>query len=494
MIHIHYKAIYSTISSTDQEEMASAIRLLRKLLTVHMPGYFFSPQYKRGLWDGKKAFISPGGRFQSGLLAMVVKHLKKEGYDIHLTGHPGSHTALDTLGEEVALATFSLRDYQVHGIHQSLKFRRGILEVATNGGKTALAAGLLKVLDIPPTLFVVPRKVLLHQSAEDLETYLGVKCGKIGDNLFQPNWDGITVAMYHTLSKRVKDKVVAKALSAIQVLLMDEIHFLSDSAFQTVADAVPAEFRLGLSGTPFRQIDAERLQTIGTTGPVLSRISNQHLIEQEISVRPNVCLLTPNVDDRYKGWDWTDAIWSNEHRNRLIAELAKGLVASGRQTMVMVAKVEHAKAIHKFFPEADITHSGSKHRKTTLQRLKDGEVFCTICTPIFNTGMSVPYIEGLIMASGGQSNITVLQSLGRAVRKAKDREKSLWVFDFMDEFNRVCKKHSKARLAIYEGQKAFLITSNLQDAPLEVQAAVDPTLVSSKNLAKPILALDDGRG
>ena len=53
--------------------------VVEQALTTPYPGYYFSPQYQRGDWDGKKHFITRNGYFPTGLLPLVY-HILKTGY------------------------------------------------------------------------------------------------------------------------------------------------------------------------------------------------------------------------------------------------------------------------------------------------------------------------------------------------------------------------------------------------------------------------------
>jgi len=85
------------------------------------------------------------------------------------------------------LGVYELRDYQLDAFYAALERKRGILHLATNAGKTLIAAALAKVLDIP-TLFVVHRKTLLQQTYDAFKEHINKsELGRVGDGLFEPN-------------------------------------------------------------------------------------------------------------------------------------------------------------------------------------------------------------------------------------------------------------------------------------------------------------------
>jgi superfamily II DNA or RNA helicase len=480
MLTIEFGPVYSHLTSDSPREQKEAYRLLHHEMTFWAEGYFYSPRYQAGLWDGREHFFTPKGRFLSGLLAKILKLLADNDFEAEVEGYPDPHELAETL-ETITLGDIVFRGYQMDTVKRILHYHRGIVKVATNGGKTEIMAGLLQVLGVPPSMILVPRKVLLPQTAKRLEDRLQIKVGMVGDSIWKPNWSGVTVAMYQTLTRRLKDSKVKKALKTLPVVIGDECHFVRDAAYQKSVNACRnAEFRIGMSGTPFPEKYTDRLSVTGHFGPVLSDVSNAELIELGVSARPNILFVEPKCTARevselkFQSDDF--ALLNCETRNRIIADAARAFVESGRQTVVLCRFVKHALAIHKHFPEAEVAYSNSKNKKEVLRRLESGEVFCLICTSIFNTGLSVDYIEAMIMAGGGKAPIDLLQGLGRALRQIKGRDKSLWVMDLWDTFNRYTKSHSKGRMDIYKKEQAFHITEDIAEAPAEVRASIEMLL------------------
>ncbi len=48
---------------------------LRNYLSVDVPGAFFTIQYKKKVWDGKRYFLTPTGKMATGFLPFLLKHL-----------------------------------------------------------------------------------------------------------------------------------------------------------------------------------------------------------------------------------------------------------------------------------------------------------------------------------------------------------------------------------------------------------------------------------
>lgn len=500
MLWIEYGPVDSKLCGDDSKELKKACQLLTREFSVWVDGAVFSDKYQRGYWDGKEQFFHDiSGKFKSGILYAIVRHLIANKFYVEVVGYPDPLPGYEgvtriELNDKTGILAMDLadpvRDYQMESARQVFKWHRGILKLATNGGKTEVAAGILKVLSIPVCIFIVPTRELLHQTAERFEERLQVKIGKVGDGHFNPNLNGITVAMYQTLHRKNDAKTIAW-FKTVKVLFCDECQFAMAATYQKCIKRIPAEFRVGLSATPFERDLLKRLTVTGYLGPILSAANNAKLMDRGVSARPSVLLLEPQVSPEelinLKYADYDDAVTLCSTRNKLIAALAQGLVKSGRQTLVMVNRIAHAKALKTLIPDAIVVTGQSRDGKRDIikEALSQGKVFCCITT-LFNAGLSVDYIEGMIIASGGKATGQLLQRIGRTVRNAKDIQKDVWIVDFFDHFNKYTRKHSRIRRKIYESQKAFLITEMLVDAPTELAEFVNSGLVHHKHLQRPL--------
>jgi superfamily II DNA or RNA helicase len=423
----------------------------------------------------------------------VVSALLAEEIDFCLEGLPEPFKGWDSTEDVILPNGITMRDYQVESLRKTLKWYRGIWKIATNGGKTAQAAGLMSLLgENKRYLIMVPRKVILSQFVSELKTKLMIKkVGVAGSGKFELLNEGITVAMYQTLSRRLKSKAVKTWLQGVDVLMVDECHFAVAETFKKVIMKCPAQFRIGMSGTPFHEEKHRTMEIRSLFGPVLTKVSNKTLIDKGVSIKPHVIFLdvaTPKLSSKIVWQDaYTEGIVNNKNRNRVISQLAKGFLESGRQTVIMVQRVNHLERLHKIMPWATAVHANSPDREAVLERLAKGEVFCLICTAIFDTGLSVDYIEAIINASGGKSSNVVLQRIGRALRSAKDMEKDVWIVDFLDNHHRDLRRHGNDRLKTVVNEDAFDVTEFLKDMPEEVQNSLSPALLNSSHYDIPIL-------
>ena len=79
---------------------------------------------------------------------------------------------------------------------------------------------------------------------------------------------------------------------------------------------------------------------------------------------------------------------------------------------------------------------------------------------VFSTGVNLKRLDNVIFASGSKSEIKVLQSIGRALRKGNGADKAT-LYDIADDissgsFENYTLKHFRKRVEIY-GQEQFAI-------------------------------------
>ena len=212
--------------------------LLSKELAIKVPNYWFSPKFKAGQWDGtQKFFTRPANTFPTGLLPKVMEFLKTncdiepELIDRRLDVEK---YALQEIPENYQISEEKIaRDYQVDTVNLlitkkigSVPFTRGVVNIATNGGKTSIAIAVIKelypkLIDNNTTfLFVTHSKEIARQTKIAIEKDLGIEVGMIGDG----KWDikPVTISIVTTLYKRLKTPEFKELVSHTIGFVADE--------------------------------------------------------------------------------------------------------------------------------------------------------------------------------------------------------------------------------------------------------------------------------
>lgn len=450
-----------------------------------IPGHKFSPKFKSGQWDGRKhLFDARAMTFPAGLWAKVEKQIQAAKVEYAIEHEPTAPDRFQPLS--AAPRKVALRPYQIAALNSAIENPRGIIQMATGGGKTMLAAHLLRRLD-RPALFFVHTLDLLYQAARVFERELGREIGILGDG--QANLRPITVATIQTVANacggtRVSRKPradddeeereekpvhfddatrreVIEFLEAVPVVIFDECHHVPADTFYKIAmRTVAARRRYGLSATPWRD-DGADLMLEAALGPCIHETRASDLIDAGYLVRPLIQMLpAPLVAVRRRA-DYHDcyaaAIVENRERNRVIAARARAWVAEGRSVLILVAQVAHGMELAGMLPEARFAHGGleSELRRQYLGELEQKLRPIMIATTLADEGLDVPTLGGLILAGGGKSQTRAFQRIGRVLRPAEGKTEAR-VLDFLDDAPWL-RNHSQARLALYRQEPRFQI-------------------------------------
>ena len=416
-------------------------RELTALLAAKPTGYMHIPSYKAGRWDGFiRMFDKKLNRFPIGLLDLVLtKYPEFEIIDNRPT--IAHRTIVTTIGDR------QLRPYQIAAVQALLDSNMlGTLGMATNAGKTLVAASLYATLGFPSMLYVLPSVALLHQTYKDFTEYFpGRKFGRVG-----AGYKDLQPATFITMA----------SLDAIKLnsdlLIVDECHQgKSDKRFERLMGA-NVRGRVGMSGTPLTYDKLSDMMLAGVTGPIVYTITNAELIESGHSTPPVIKFKKiDNVyDDNLKYIDaYRTMIVQNGMRNQYVVEWAQAGVEDDKAIMIMCNWIEHAKLIAKNFTCPHIYLDGSSSEEELAAGLTQFKTQggILLCTPIFSAGINVPNMDILILAAGGKSHIQLLQRVGRGLRVSKGKQ-YLYVYDFIDAGNKFLFKHSQTRLEIYREQ------------------------------------------
>lgn len=482
MIKIFKKNVYSTLSDYTPE--------LEKKLTVAHEDYWFSKLYKKGLWDGKTHFLKvPSLKVPTGLLFIVEEYFKEVGTEYKIVDLRGpivhTLTTKHLIEKDLLLEGIELRDYQVEAIDEGIRRGRGIFEVATGLGKTEIAAGITRMLDLN-TLFIVHTQDLLHQTVERFKERLSTKeIGIIGDGQFEVD-SKIIVSTIQSLdqlmfTKNKQGRVVLRKdtgedmkrfLNGFEVMFQDETHHSSATTWYRIGMFMHnANYRFGLSGTPLRRNDLANMKVMAITGPVIytklaeEGIAEGYLSNIEVRIVKNseevlFCDAKPKWQEVYKS-----GMVHSENRNSLIVNAVNEMHKLGKKQMVLVRYIEHGKILQRMLKRRynirSIFLSGKDPAcfreqvkgKFNIQDMKKGG-FVLIASTIFDEGVDIPEINVLVHAAGGKSETKTIQKTGRGLRLKEGGEK-LIVYDFNDVNTKFLDKHSKKRIATYK-KEGFL--------------------------------------
>ncbi len=454
---------------------------LSQKLSYELPGAYFMQQFNP--YAGIKYLFSKRTySFPTGLIRLVEEVL---------TAQKVPYTIIDARekpqaqGSPLPLFGDPLRDYQEHSLNEAIQCQRGILKIATGGGKTNIIAALTAKLNVP-TLILIHKKDVFYQIIERLEQIIQQPIGRVGDGHCEV--EKFTVGMIQTISrlyepKRRKKKAdVSEADEEILVTKADQIrhlvensecvitdechHVPSDSFWDVHRRAKKAYYKFGFSASPWREDGAELLIEAAHARKLVD-ISASTLITGGFLVPPKVYLYEfrhekKSRDDSSYPEIYDEEIMNNEVRNQAIADIALKAAKAGKTTLIAITKVDHGRLLEAILQQIEPNtlfvsgESDTDLRKQVLKDLNDRTRKIVICTTIFGEGVDVPNLDVLINAKAGASSVDAFQLIGRVLRKTKTKTKAYLV----DMFDRNCKyvgSHANSRLKIYKTEPKYYL-------------------------------------
>lgn len=349
-----------------------------------------------------------------------------------------------------------------------------ILSVPCGFGKTCMSLYIACKLK-RKTLIIVHTSVLLSQWIERIEQFVpSANIGLIRGNKFDSENKDICIAMLQTLTshQRIFQK---NAFKDFGFLITDETHHLAAPTFSKVLPLVSTKYMLGLSATPYRQDQLEKVFQwyLGNIGFYQKKRSG-FLIVKYIKYIEDSFVEKRRWNNSFDLNAMTELIIDSKIRNKFIADKAIQFSRLGRQVLILSARRNHlklllkiihsrkqdkpiAKIISQLFPYHDNIQSNISQfyqqditAGLYIGQMKPAELkLSSKCNIILGTyslvseGTDIPTLNTLIMASPKKS---IQQVVGRILR-GKTNHTPL-VLDICDCFS-IYRNQGNARIKYY---------------------------------------------
>lgn len=459
---------------------------LSDYFSFYVPGYKFMPAYKNKVWDGKiKLFNRITGELSAGLYTHLLKFAAQRSYLLDteeskygwpLPPKQPLPDIPDLLADEAL--PFQPRDYQYDALETALTRTRAILLSPTGSGKSfiiyLIAKYWLQYLtsgwEYPKAskvLVIVPTTSLVEQMHQDFLDYGMSERGmhKIYSGKDKNNDSAIVISTWQSIYKLPK-----KWFEQFGMVLGDECHgFKSKSLSSIMNKATEAKYRYGFTGTLDGTL-THKLVLEGLFGPVYQVTTTKALQDNDTLAPLEIKVLLMNYSEQIRKdfgkktyQEEIDWIISNESRNRFIRNLA---LANEGNTLVLYSRVDaHGKPLYDlinnkaeagrkvFFVSGEVDTKDREAIRKIVEKQDNAIIVASMGT--FSTGINIRNLHNIIFASPSKSQIKVLQSIGRGLRKS-DRETKL--FDVADDLhwkkrNNFTLLHSAERVKIYNKEQ-----------------------------------------
>ena len=438
-----------------------------------IPGARFQPAVRLGRWDGKVAYFQLGGSTYTNLLPEIIPILENFNYNIELDDQRDYQTTFEFT--PVAEDTFSdrvwpkahplegqpimLRDYQVEIVNNFLSNPQCLQEVATGAGKTIMTAALSHSVEpYGRSIVIVPNKSLVTQTEKDyinMGLDVGVYFGDRKDHGRTHTictWQSLNVLFKN--SKNYEAEVtIGEFIQDVVCVIVDEVHMAKADALKTLLTGVMGRIpiRWGLTGTIPKE-DYESKALLCSIGPVISQLSASELQDRGVLAQchVNIVQLVDHVE--YKDYQ-SELKYLLEEKGRLdtVADLIKQVNLTGN-TLVLVDRIAAGQGLLERLGDNAVFVSGStksKTRQDEYDEVADATDKIIVATyGVAAVGINIPRIFNLVLVEPGKSFVRVIQSIGRGIRKAEDKDHvQIWDVTSTCKF---AKRHLTKRKQFYK--------------------------------------------
>ena len=455
---------------------------LVKKYKYDVPGARYQPSVRLGRWDGKVSFFQLGGSTYINLLPDILSYLDEQGYDIEVVDTREYRTTFEfkevteqsynhikwPKGHPKAGEPLELRDYQPEIINRFFANPQCVQEGATGAGKTVITAALADAVSpYGRTIVIVPNKSLVTQTEEDfvnMQLDVGVYFGDRKDyNRTHTicTWQSLNNLLKNTKNDEA-DITIGEFLEGVVCVIVDEVHMAKADALKALLSGPFAQIpiRWGLTGTiPKEQFEYTSIFCM--LGNVVGQLSARELQEAGhlAMCHVNVVQLVDHAD--YKDYQSElKYLTTNPERIAYLAKLVS-TIKEGGNTLILVDRIETGKMLQIELsnlwslltdkPDVVFVSGATKagERKEHYDEVAEATNKIIIATyGVAAVGINIPRIFNLVLIEPGKSFVRVIQSIGRGIRKAQDKDHvQIWDITSTCKF---AKRHLTKRKQFYK--------------------------------------------
>lgn len=318
---------------------------------------------------------------------------------------------------------------QLAAVAAAKEHERGIICAPTGVGKSRIAAELVNAFRVS-TLIVVPGLELKHQLTQSFLKWFGPT-------------PLVTIENVDALDPK-------KELKGIDMVIIDEFHHAGAKTYRQLNKKVwkNVYYKFGLTATPFRSNSHERLLLESVLSKVIYAIPYEDSVAKNRIVPLEAYYYDLPIQDMegnesHWGSVYSELVVNNKVRNALITQLLCRLQSQGRSTLCLVKEIRHGELLSQAtgLPFANGEADDCTH---LIESFSSGQLNGLIATTgVAGEGRDTRAAEFVILAAGGKSKNSFMQSVGRAFRTYPGKESAKIVM-FRDKSHKYLHKHFNA--------------------------------------------------
>ena len=450
---------------------------LRDHFKFEVPNAKFMPQYRGRNWNGEiHLYDMRSKQIYVGLLDKIVSFCKQYGYtykfeDNRFYGLPfevNEEISLEGVKDYMhSICSHTPRQYQIEGVYDALRHNRKLLISPTASGKSLMIYALVRyyVDKGQKILLVVPTTSLVEQMYKDFQDYgwdADSYCHKIYSGREKSNDAPVTITTWQSVYKLERS-----FFEDYGCIIGDEAHlFKSKSLISIMSKLHHAKFRFGFTGT-LDGTQTHKWVLEGLFGPSYKVTKTAELMKQgHLSQLDIQCLVLKHPPQKFETYeDEIQYLISHEQRNKFITNLSLDLKGN---TLVLFSRVEaHGAVLYEMINKNNredrkifFVHGGVDAEERELVREiteRENNAIIVASYGTFSTGINIKSLHNVIFASPSKSRVRNLQSIGRVLRKGKNKNKAV-LYDISDDCTIQSRKnytlnHFIERIKIYNEEQ-----------------------------------------
>lgn len=452
---------------------------------IDAPNYFFNPRFKLGSWDGKLRYFHKTGKTYVNLLNDIIPRIVGLQYNIkvvdkrqknHVVPPPITENFFSNIIDPETGESWVMRDYQVELVNALITNGGGIGLAGTGAGKTGCCAAIALSYEFAANLrsiIIVPDKNLNSQTKKDYAFF------------------GVDVGEYSGECKDLKHQHIVSTWQALQnnptilhqfdVIIVDEAHGLKGKVLTQLLleHGKDIVYRFGVTGT-LPKPEADKMAVKLAVGEVIYNIPAHELIDQGYLAKLHIDILQHDIDllkqynefiednpDQnitYKKFkdsyfpDWSAEkrfLQTEKQRLQWIADYIDIKRSMGKgNVFCLIDGIRFGKKLADMIDGAIFVYGKDKvkDREKVYELFKHNDNLVVIANvQVASTGLNIKRIFNLMFIDMGKSFIRIIQTIGRGLRKAPDKE-YVHVTDICSDL-KYSKRHVRDRIKFYNEAK-----------------------------------------
>ena len=425
---------------------------LRDRFTFEVESAKFMPQYRKRHWNGEiHLFDMRNKRIYVGLLDKIVAFCEQLGYtyefiDNKFYGLPfevNEMISMEGVKDYMAsITSFRPRDYQVEAVHDALRYNRKLLISPTASGKSFMIYSVVRfhVGMKRKVLLVVPTTSLVEQMFKDFQDYgwdAENHCHRIYAGRERVNTNEVTITTWQSVYQLDRS-----FFEEYDVVIGDEAHLFKSKSLIGIMDKLHhAKYRYGFTGT-LDGTQTHKWVLEGLFGPSYKVTQTKKLQDEGHLAKLDIqCIVLKHKPQKFDVFeDEIQFLIGHPTRNKFISNLALDLKGN---TLILYARVEaHGAVLYEdlnnraeedrkvFFIHGGVDAEDREEVRSITEEQDNAIIVASYGT--FSTGINIKNLHNVIFASPSKSRIRNLQSIGRVLRKGKNKVKAK-LFDIADD-------------------------------------------------------------